>query len=704
MASFFYAQIFLHTLGAIAGFLFKQQGRNAGRVPHLLAALAGGAGVLFSLEILLTGKPWSLELQGSFPVGALRLSVDSFSAFFVFIISFLSLATSLFAIGYTRKYVGKPNSPSKDSKVNWTSPGDLLSKKDRCQGKKNLALLGFFYNLFILAMVLVAAVQNAFYFLLFWELMSLASYFLVIFEHEKPEARDAGTLYLIMTHVGTAFISAAFWLLFIHAGSFSFDAFRAASGSLSPVYKNAIFLAALLGFGTKAGVIPLHIWLPKAHPQAPSHVSALMSGVMIKTAIYAFLRFLFDFLGDTPGWWGNVILMMAILSTLLGILYALMENDLKRLLAFSSIENIGIILLGVGMALVFRTLHQPFYAAFALIAALYHVLNHAVFKGLLFLGAGSVLSATHTRHIENLGGLIRKMPWTAAYFLVGSLAISALPPLNGFVSEWLTFIALLLGFEGGAGVGMRFFSPVLAALLGLAGALAATCFVKAFGISFLGKPRSQPAANAHEADGSMKTGMGILAVSCLGLALAAPWVLRILGKVARTLSGTEISMEALTQKMFLMSPSGFSQFSPLFMVAIFSGFLIGGILLLRLVLLKPRFRIGPSWDCGMPGLEPRMQYSSTGYSKPLRRIFSFLYQPTRRVELEDEGHEMLRTAQRFESKITHPVDEWVYQPLADLISVLSQKAKRIQTGHIQLYLSYIFVTLILLLLFFGGRS
>lgn len=675
MALFFYAQIFFHGLGGLSGFFFKQQGKNASRATHALAVLASLSGILFSLGILLSGKPWSQEWQGTLPVGALRFAVDPLSALFIFIISALSFAASCFAFGYTREYF--------------------------C--KKNLALLGFFYNLFILAMVLVTAVQNAFYFLLFWELMSLASYFLVIFEHEKSEARDAGTLYLIMTHVGTAFIMAAFWLLYAHAGSFSFDSFRAASGSLPLVYKNVIFLAALVGFGTKAGVIPLHIWLPKAHPAAPSHVSALMSGVMIKTAIYGLLRFFFNFLGEIPGWWGPVVLAVAILSTLLGVLYALMEHDIKRLLAFHSIENIGIILLGIGMALVFSSSKQPCYASFALIAALYHVMNHATFKGLLFLGAGSVFSRTHTRDMEKLGGLIQTMPWTALYFLVGSIAISALPPLNGFVSEWLTFIALLLGLEG-AGVGIHFFSPILAALLGLAGALAATCFVKAFGITFLGQPRSPFATHAQEVDGSMKLGMGILAVSCLGLALAAPWILEILNEITETLSNFNIPMGVLVQKTFLMSPSGTSQFSPLWIAILLCGFLAGTVLFSRVIFGKSVFKIGPSWDCGMPGLEPRMQYTATGYSKPLRRIFSFLYQPTRRVELEDEGHDILRTAQRFESKITHPVDQWFYEPLAELVSKWSQKAKRIQTGHIQLYLSYIFITLILLLLFFGGRS
>jgi len=443
MALLFYTQVLSHCLGGIASFLFNQRGENANRVTHGFAVLASAAGVLFSLSVLLTGTSWAVEWRGSLPVGPLRFAADPLSAFFILVISSISLAASVFAVGYTRR---------------------------EFRGRKNIALLGFFYNVFILAMLLVVTVRNAFYFLMFWELMSLASYFLVVFEHEKPEARKAGMLYLIMTHAGTALIAAAFWLLSMHAGSFSFEAFRAAAGTLSPGLRNTIFLAALIGFGTKAGVIPLHIWLPQAHPQAPSHISALMSGVMIKTAVYALLLFLFDFLGEVPVWWGYTILAVAVLSTLLGILYALMENDLKKLLAFSSIENIGIILLGVGMAAVFKAFHQPLYAGFSLMAALYHVINHAFFKGLLFLGSGAVLSAVHTRSMEDLGGLIRKMPWTAVFFLTGAIAISALPPLNGFVSEWLTFVALLMGSES-VDVTIRSFSPILAALLGFAGAL-----------------------------------------------------------------------------------------------------------------------------------------------------------------------------------------------------------------------------------------
>lgn len=672
MKLLFLIQVLFYFLGGISAFLFNRSEEAANRLSHLSAALAGLVGTFYSLAVLSGRKAFSLECGGFLQIGPLSFTVDPLSAFFIFVISFLSIATSIFAIGYTREY----------------------------QGRKRIPLLGFFYNLFLLAMILVVCVQNAFYFLVFWELMSLASYFLVVLEHEKREARRAGMLYLVMTHIGTSFIAAAFWLLFVHSGEFSFNAFQVHAATLPPALKNAIFVCALIGFGTKAGVIPLHVWLPEAHPQAPSHVSALMSGVMIKTAIYAILRFLFSFLGEIPPWWGTTILTIAIVSTLLGILYALMENDLKRLLAFSSIENIGIILLGLGMGIVFKSMGNLLYASFAIAAALFHTLNHAAFKGLLFLAAGSAISKTHTRNMEELGGLIKTMPWTAACFLVGSIAISALPPFNGFVSEWMTFVSLLLGFKH-PGLGVRFFSPVLASLLGLAGALAATCFVKAFGITFLGKTRSTHASEVQEASGSMKIGMGILAASCLGLGVTAPWVVGILGNVSRSLMG-ETPAGIFVKKTFLLPPSGISQISFLAVGLILLLVIPFLIVTVRLILGKQPVRLGPSWDCGLAGLSPRMQYTATGYSKPLRRIFSFLYQPTRRVELENEGHEILRTAERFESKTSHIFEDWIYKPAANLISALSQKAKQIQTGHIQLYLAYIFITLILLLLF-GSR-
>ena len=670
MASLFLTQILLYLTGAIAPLLFR---KNAGVInywAHLSAVTSGALGVTYSLTILVTGKGFTLETVVLPFVGHLCFTLDALAAFFIFTISFISIPTSIFAIHYIQKF----------------------------QDKGRVIFLGFFYNLFLLAMVLVVSVQNAFYFLMFWEMMSLASYFLVIFEHEKPQSQRAGIIYFIMTHIGTAFIAASFWILFVHSGSFMFHDFHLNAATISPVFKNIIFLTALIGFATKAGIMPLHIWLPEAHPQAPSHVSALMSGVMIKTAIYALIRFFLSFLGDIPLWWGVTVVCLGLLSALLGILYALMENDLKRLLAFSSIENMGIIFLGLGMSLIFVSTGNPIYASFALITSLFHILNHASFKGLLFLGAGAVLSKAHTRNIEELGGLIKKMPWTAAYFLIGAISISALPPLNGFVSEWMMFITLLSGFKCDPAI-IRFFAPIGASLLGFVGALVATCFIKAFGISFLGEPRSDHAKEAKEVSQSMRFAMGILAGSCLLFALTAPWIIFLLEKVSHIFIEVGVTPIFTNQGLFIFLP-GMSQFSPLTMGLMLFTFLLILIILVK-ILGNKRIRLGPSWDCGLPKLTPRMQYTATGYSKPLRRIFSFLYQPTRQVELEDQGHELLRTAQRFESGIIHIFDEWGYKPLAKFMVFCSKKAKLIQTGHIQLYLSYIFITLILLLIYWS---
>ncbi|MDD4981806.1 MAG: proton-conducting transporter membrane subunit, partial [Candidatus Omnitrophica bacterium] len=348
---------------------------------------------------------------------------------------------------------------------------------------------------FVLSMALVVSVNNCLIFLIFWELMSLVSYFLVIFDTKNLKSIQAGLIYIVMTHIGTAFIIAAFMILHNHAHSFDFFAIKNACQLMSSQTKNIVFLLFLIGFGTKAGIVPLHIWLPYAHPQAPSHISSIMSGVMIKTAIYGIIRFVMFILEVNSSWWGILVLILAIISCLVGVIYALMEHDIKRLLAYHSVENIGIILLGVGLSMFFISLNLPYLAVFSLIAGLYHLINHAIFKGLLFLCAGSVYKATGTRDIEKLGGLIKKMPQTAAYFLIGSMAISALPPLNGFVSEWLTLQAFFLGASNVIG-GSKFFLGLCAAMLALTSGLAAACFVKVFGITFLARPGSHYAESA----------------------------------------------------------------------------------------------------------------------------------------------------------------------------------------------------------------
>src|SRR5881409_559698 len=385
-------------------------------------------------------------------------------------------------------------------------------------------------------MTLVVLADDGFFFLLVWELMSLSSYFLVVTEHDKAEVRHAGFFYLIMTHVGTAFIFLTFLVFFREAGSFSFEAFRHSAYPLPEDIRTLAFLTALIGFGAKAGIVPLHVWLPYAHPAAPSHVSSLLSGVMIKTAIYGIVRVYFDFLGgEFPWWWGLVVLTVGAVSALLGVMYALMEHDLKSLLAYHSVENIGIILLGIGAGMIFQSYGLASLAALGLLAGLYHTINHAVFKGLLFMGAGALLSATHTRNMEEYGGLIRKMPWTAFFFLIGAVSISALPPSNGFVSEWLVFQSLFLSFQL-PDLFLKLMLPIAAAMLALTGVLALACFVKAFGISFLALPRSAHARHAEEVPVSMRLGMALLAVACIALGVAPMVVVPLLDRVVAPLA------------------------------------------------------------------------------------------------------------------------------------------------------------------------
>ena len=469
------------------------------RLRSVLAGLAGG-----SME---------LDVADLLPIGGAAFGVDRLSAFFIVVIALGAIPAALYAIGYTREYAGK----------------------------YSLAAMGFAFNVFIAAMILVALARNLLTFLALWEIMSLASYFLVITEHKREETLGAGWVYFVMTHAGFAALFLGFLLLARATGTMAFADWSAAAAKLEPSSRNLIFILLAVGFGSKAGVIPLHIWLPRAHPAAPSHVSALMSGVMIKLGVYGLVRVAFDWLGIGPMWWGGLVLVVGAVSAVLGVLYALVEHDLKRLLAYHSVENIGIILLGLGAAMLFQTHRLGALAALALIAALYHTLNHATFKSLLFLGAGAVLHATHTRNMEEMGGLIKRMPQTAVFFLVGSVAIAALPPFNGFISEWLTFQSLLLSFQISAHTVNLIFALGVAALA-LTSGLAAACFVKAFGITFLALPRSEPAARAREVAWTMRAAMALLALACVVLGVAPSLTLTPLEATVFDLTGAHADM------------------------------------------------------------------------------------------------------------------------------------------------------------------
>ena len=599
----------------------------------------------------------------------MSFDIDELSAFFVGTATFLGAAVSLYSIGYMTEYFQK----------------------------RHVGLFIFLFNTLLLTVVCLVSSGNAVLFLVCWELMSITTYLLIVYEHDKPATLRAGYLYVVMSHLGTALIITAFLLLYGEAGSFSFEAFRHAASHLSPSMQSVIFLCTIAGFGVKAGIIPLHIWLPEAHPAAPSNVSALMSGVIIKTGIYGIVRISFDFLGTGPLWWGILVLIIASVSSVLGVLYALMEHDLKRLLAYHSIENIGIILMGVGGALLFNSMGNKPAAALALIAGLYHVLNHATFKGLLFLGAGSVVRATHTRNIEELGGLAKRLPATSFLFLIGAVAISALPPLNGFISEWLTFQALLMGFVT-QDLAAKIVIPVTVALLALTGALAAACFVKAYGITFLGIPRSGHAEKAQESPRTMIAAMGVLALGCVVLGIVPGIMISVLNPLSVSLLGpTASGVIAVSGPTISMLPGSTTSVAPavlsLFLLAfagipVALGFLLGGRMMKR---------VTKTWACGLEDVRPRMQYTATGFSKPIRLIFSAIYRARHEIEISEDISPYFKPQIRYEVKMEHVFEEYLYKPVWHAVLAVARLMRRIQTGHIQSYLAYIFITLIVLL-------
>ena len=528
--------------------------------------------------------------------------------------------------------------------------------------------------------------------------MALASYGLVTYYHEDPEARQAGLLYIIMAHIDAGCLLLGFVLLTQASGSAEFASFHIASAHLSGHQQAAAFVLFFIGFGIKAGIVPFHVWLPAAHPVAPSNISALLSAIVLKTGIYGMTRVFLDSLGVLPPWAGVTVLIVGVASAVLGVLYALMEHDLKRLLAYHSIENIGIILMGLGSALIFRAAGYPLLAGLALIAGMFHTMNHAIFKCLLFLGAGSVLHSTRTRNMEALGGLIRPMPVTAFCFLIGAVAISGLPPLNGFVSEWLTYQSLLAGFGATAGL-RRVLFPIAGSMLALTGALAAACFVKAFAITFLALPRGAEAQEAHESPRSMLIGMGGLTAACLSLGLAATWFVPVFNAMTQQLLGTSVGSSLVTANRWVLS-TGTSHGGTVSTAIIGIGLLVllvpAAILVYRGVRRNASSR-GPAWDCGLPGLTAENEYTATAFSKALRMIFSALYQPRREIQQVFDVSPYFPREIHFESEIESTFEKRLYGPLQEIIFWFSTRMRAIQAGSIHVYLAYVFITLIALM-------
>jgi hydrogenase-4 component B len=602
--------------------------------------------------VLPLGLPW---------IGA-NFRLDALAAFFLVVVNLGGAAASLFGLGYG---------------VHESAPERVLP----------------FFPLFLAGMNLVVVAADAFTFLVSWEFMSLASWALVMTHHREEDNRKAGFVYIVMASFGTLALLLAFGLMAGPDGGYAFATMRAHGAP--PGLAGLVLGLALLGTGSKAGLVPLHVWLPLAHPAAPSHVSALMSGVMTKVAVYGFIRIAFDLLAPVSWWWAVPVLFVGAITAVLGVLTALMQNDIKRVLAYSTIENIGLIFVALGLVLAFQGNGMKAAAALAMTAALFHVLNHALFKSLLFFGAGAVLSVTGERRLEMLGGLLNRMPATGLLFLIGSVAISALPPLNGFASEWLMLQAILLSPDLPQWA-LKLLIPAVGAMLALAAALAAACFVRAFGISFLGRPRSAAASGAHETDRLSIAAMAILAVLCLLAGVFPAFVIDALAPVVHALTGAHMPVQTHIEWLSIVpiAESRSSYNGLLVFLFIASSALLAAGVIHRFA--STRIRRAPAWDCGFPDASPATQYTADSFAQPVRRVFGgFAFRATEEVDMPMPGDG--RPA-RLTVKLHDLAWELIYDPIFRLVGYLSERLNHLQFLTIRRYLSLVFGTLILLLL------
>jgi formate hydrogenlyase subunit 3/multisubunit Na+/H+ antiporter MnhD subunit len=624
--------------------------------------IAAGVSLAATLFHLLTGAAaQGLALPLGIPWLGAHLRLDALSAFFLIVVDLGALAASLFAIGYG---------------AHETAPGRVLP----------------FYPAFLAGMSLVVVADDAFTFLLSWEFMSLSSWALVVAHHRVPENVRAGYVYLVMASIGTLALLLGFGLLAGPDGLYTFAQIRAAHPPA--LFGTLVLVLALIGAGSKAGIVPLHVWLPLAHPAAPSQVSALMSGVMTKVAVYGFIRIVFDLVGAPAWWWSILVLVLAGATTVMGVLYALMQHDLKRLLAYHTVENIGIIFIGLGLALAFKAHAMPFAAALAFTAALLHVFNHSLFKSLLFFGSGAVLGATGERDMEHLGGLIHRMPQTAFVFLVGCAAISALPPLNGFVSEWLTLQAVLLSPQLPSWA-LKLLIPAVGAMLALSAALAAACFVKAYGVTFLGRPRTPAAATARETDAYSLAAMMLFAALCLIAGILPGLFIDALGPVSNALIGARMPAQIGAQWLSIVpiAESRSSYDGLLVFLFIAGSGMIAAFAIHRLA--SDRLRRAPAWDCGYPDPSPATQYSATSFAQPIRRVFgSMVFRAREQATMPPPGD--MGPAQ-LKVELRDLVWEFLYAPAVDAIAFTADRLNRLQFLTIRQFLTLVFSALVILL-------
>jgi hydrogenase-4 component B len=642
---------------ALAGLVRPLSIAFVARTLFPLGALIGAALAIVAMAGL-SHPAEQIVLRIGLPDLPVHLRLDGLSGVFLILLGAASAGISIFAAGYFRQGEG-------------TAPG----------------LMCLQYHLFLASMGFVLLADDAYAFMLAWETMALSSYFLVTTQHRMPEIRQAGFLYLLIAHLGAIAILLSFGLLQGGSWHFTFDAMRAAH--LAPNGATIAFCLALIGFGAKAGLVPLHVWLPEAHPAAPSPVSALMSGVMLKTALYGMIRVSFDLMGQPIWWWGLVPLSLGLFSALYGVVFAAAQTDMKRLLAYSSIENIGILFTGLGLAIVFAGVGMRAAAALTLIAVMYHAMNHAFMKSLLFLGTGAVLHATGHRNLGSLGGLIHRMPWVAWLTLIGVLAIAGLPPLNGFVSEWLLLQSFLFSYKVPHAF-INMLLPLGGALVALAAALAGYVMVKFFGVIFLGQPREAALRHAHDAGFAERFGLAWLAIGCVVLGFLPTHVITLFSMVTRQLSLGGLPTSDAPWWLLVPIPERQSSYAPLVFFAVIVVVVVLAIVSVRF-LYHQRIRIAAAWDCGFGGLNSRMQDTAEGFGQPIRHLFQPLF------AIDRDLPSPFDRAPRYRLEIGDRIWRFLYLPLGALVRRGADKVAWLQQGRIANYLLYSFVTLVVLL-------
>ncbi|MBK5247917.1 MAG: hypothetical protein JJE50_00580 [Actinomycetales bacterium] len=693
--------------GAIAGVTLGALAPSRARalVAGVLTSVVGAGGVLAGLAAL-GGQGWSLTVTDLLPLGAMTLAVDALSGAFLLLVGAVAVAVGVYSVGYTGpggRHGAEPDATSGDTTA-LAGPSSEPGAAGHAEGAASRTAQSAL-PLFVAAMLLVPAAASVSTLLVLWELMALTSLVLVLAEHRlRASVRDAGLWYAGMTHAGLVAIMLGLVVFAAGAGGESFTALRAGSGDLSPGTRSLVFVLIFIGFGSKAGMVPLHVWLPRAHSEAPSHVSALMSAAMVSLGLYGLIRVGFDLLGGGPHWWGLLVLTVGGLSALYGVLQASVAVDLKRLLAYSTTENVGLMLIGVGAAGMFAADGNRILAGVLMAAAVLHAVNHAAFKTLLFLGAGSVLRATGLRDLDLLGGLARRMPVTTALFAVGALGAAALPPGNGFVSEWVLLQGLIhsVTATGSPSVVAALSIPLAVGVVALTAGLGMVTFVKAFGVGFLARPRSTVAAAASESPLTMRAGMFLAAAACAGLALAPATAGAPLTRLLRVLPSVRDGAPLADSGIALRLAGIAGSMSPL-LIAL--GLLVAGAsvaaLARRVAQGRPR-RVAQAWGSGGARLDPRMEYTATSFAEPLTRVFDDVLRPEHDIDVTPyvESRYLIESV-RFRQRVPDRLEARLYPPLLAAATRWGQWSRRLANGSVHRYLAYGFVGLLSVLIVVG---